>query len=47
MFEKRQALMTIWSQMYAIARTIPSGTTLAYGEIAAQLGDSSAAREVG
>jgi O-6-methylguanine DNA methyltransferase len=47
MFEKRQALMTIWSQVYAIARAIPSGTTLSYGEIAAQLGDSSAAREVG
>jgi methylated-DNA-[protein]-cysteine S-methyltransferase len=46
MFEKRQALMTIWSQVYAIARTIPSGTIL-YGEIAAQLGDSSETREVG
>jgi hypothetical protein len=32
MFEKRQALMTIWSHVYAIVRTIPSGTTLSYVE---------------
>jgi methylated-DNA-[protein]-cysteine S-methyltransferase len=34
-------------QVYAIARTIPAGGTLSYGEIADRLGDRSAAREVG
>jgi methylated-DNA-[protein]-cysteine S-methyltransferase len=34
-------------RVYAVARTIPAGSTLSYGEIAAQLGDRSAAREVG
>jgi methylated-DNA-[protein]-cysteine S-methyltransferase len=33
--------------VYAVARTIPAGATLSYGEIAARLGDRSAAREVG
>jgi methylated-DNA-[protein]-cysteine S-methyltransferase len=33
--------------VYAVARAIPAGATLSYGEIAAQLGDRSAAREVG
>ena len=34
-------------QVYAVARTIAAGATLAYGDIAARLGDRSAAREVG
>jgi methylated-DNA-[protein]-cysteine S-methyltransferase len=33
--------------VYAIARTIPAGHTLTYGEIAARLGDPGAARAVG
>jgi len=33
--------------VYAAARTIPPGTTLSYGDIAARLGDRAAAREVG
>lgn len=33
--------------VYAVARTIPPGTTLSYGDIAARLGDRAAAREVG
>ena len=33
--------------MYAIARTIPAGDTLTYGQIATRLGDPSLAREVG
>lgn len=35
------------AQVYAIARTIPAGETLTYGEIAARLGDKLLAREVG
>ena len=34
-------------RVYAVARTIPAGATLSYGDIAARLGDSSVAREVG
>jgi methylated-DNA-[protein]-cysteine S-methyltransferase len=34
-------------RVYAIARTIPPGRTLTYGEIAERLGDPSAARDVG
>jgi methylated-DNA-[protein]-cysteine S-methyltransferase len=34
-------------KVYAVARTIPIGTTLSYGEIAARLGNRGAAREVG
>jgi methylated-DNA-[protein]-cysteine S-methyltransferase len=34
-------------RVYAIARGIPPGRTLTYGEIAAQLGDAGAARAVG
>jgi methylated-DNA-[protein]-cysteine S-methyltransferase len=34
-------------RVYSIARTIPSGATLSYGEIAARLGDRSLARDVG
>lgn len=33
-------------RVYAVARTIPPGGTLSYGEIAAQLGDRQLAREV-
>ena len=34
-------------QVYAIARSIPPGSTLTYGEIAARVGDPGAARAVG
>jgi methylated-DNA-[protein]-cysteine S-methyltransferase len=34
-------------RVYAVARTIPSGRTLAYGEVAARLGDAGAAQAVG
>jgi methylated-DNA-[protein]-cysteine S-methyltransferase len=34
-------------QVYAIARTIPPGATMTYGEIAIRLGDKLAARDVG
>jgi methylated-DNA-[protein]-cysteine S-methyltransferase len=34
-------------RVYDIARTIPPGATLSYGEIAARLGDPSVARAVG
>ncbi len=34
-------------RVYAVARTIPPGATLSYGDIAARLGDRTAAREVG
>jgi methylated-DNA-[protein]-cysteine S-methyltransferase len=34
-------------QVYEIARTIPAGSTLSYGEIAERLGDRTLAREVG
>jgi methylated-DNA-[protein]-cysteine S-methyltransferase len=34
-------------RVYAVARTIPAGRTLTYGEIAQRLGDPGAAREVG
>jgi methylated-DNA-[protein]-cysteine S-methyltransferase len=34
-------------RVYEIARTIPPGQTLTYGEVAARLGDPGAAREVG
>jgi methylated-DNA-[protein]-cysteine S-methyltransferase len=33
--------------VYAVARTIPAGATLSYGDIATRLGDRSVAREVG
>jgi len=35
------------ARVYAIARTIPPGQTLTYGEIAERLGDRGLAREVG
>jgi methylated-DNA-[protein]-cysteine S-methyltransferase len=35
------------SDVYAIARSIPAGATLTYGEIATRLGDVRRAREVG
>jgi methylated-DNA-[protein]-cysteine S-methyltransferase len=34
-------------RVYAVARTIPPGATLTYGEIAARLGDRTLARDVG
>jgi methylated-DNA-[protein]-cysteine S-methyltransferase len=34
-------------QVYAVARSIPPGSTLSYGEIAKRLGDAGAARDVG
>ena len=34
-------------RVYEIARTIPPGTTLSYGEIAARMGEPGAARDVG
>src|SRR5262245_15595164 len=34
-------------RVYEVARTIPPGATLSYGEIASRLGDSEGAREVG
>jgi methylated-DNA-[protein]-cysteine S-methyltransferase len=34
-------------QVYAIARTIPPGGTLSYGEIATRLGDKALSRDVG
>jgi methylated-DNA-[protein]-cysteine S-methyltransferase len=34
-------------RVYAIARTIPPGETMTYGEIATRLGDRNAARDVG
>ena len=34
-------------RVYEVARTIPSGETLTYGEVAARLGDRGAARDVG
>jgi methylated-DNA-[protein]-cysteine S-methyltransferase len=42
-----QAVPPFHRQVYAMARTIPAGETLSYGEIAAQLGDRNAARDVG
>ncbi len=35
------------SAVYGVARTIPPGETLTYGEVAARLGDPGAARAVG
>jgi methylated-DNA-[protein]-cysteine S-methyltransferase len=35
------------ARVYAIARTIPPGATMTYGEIAERLGDKALAREVG
>ncbi len=34
-------------RVYEVARAIPSGATLSYGEVAARLGEPSASREVG
>jgi methylated-DNA-[protein]-cysteine S-methyltransferase len=34
-------------RVYAVAQNIAAGATLTYGEVAAQLGDPSAARDVG
>lgn len=37
----------VHQRIYAIARGIPAGATLSYGDIATRLGDRAAAREVG
>lgn len=42
-----EAVRPFERRVYEIARTIPPGATLAYGEIAARLGDPAAARAVG
>jgi methylated-DNA-[protein]-cysteine S-methyltransferase len=42
-----QAVPSFHQQVYEVARGIPAGATLSYGEIATRLGDRSAAREVG
>lgn len=34
-------------RVYEVARTIPPGTTLSYGEVAARMGEPGAARDVG
>ena len=34
-------------RVYEVARTVPAGETITYGEVAARLGDRGAAREVG
>jgi methylated-DNA-[protein]-cysteine S-methyltransferase len=41
------ALSDFQSQVYAIARSIPPGETLTYGEIAERLGDKLLSRDVG
>jgi methylated-DNA-[protein]-cysteine S-methyltransferase len=41
------ALGSFAREVYAVARAIPPGQTLTYGEIAARLGDPGAARAVG
>jgi methylated-DNA-[protein]-cysteine S-methyltransferase len=41
------AVPELHRRIYAVARTIPPGKTLSYGEIAARLGDKGLAREVG
>jgi methylated-DNA-[protein]-cysteine S-methyltransferase len=38
---------TFERRVYEVARTIPAGETLTYGDIAARLGDPAAARDVG
>jgi methylated-DNA-[protein]-cysteine S-methyltransferase len=42
-----QAVPTFDQQVYAIARAIPAGETVTYGQIASRLGDPHLAREVG
>lgn len=41
------AIPTLHRQVYAIARAIPPGETLTYGEVAERLGDKALARAVG
>ena len=41
------AIPPLHVQLYAIARAIPPGETLTYGEVAERLGDKNLAREVG
>jgi methylated-DNA-[protein]-cysteine S-methyltransferase len=42
-----QGVSPLHQRIYALARDIQPGATLAYGDIAARLGDRAAAREVG
>ena len=42
-----EGLPTFDRRVYEVARAIPPGGTLSYGEIAARLGEPGAAREVG
>jgi len=42
-----RAVPELHRRIYAVAREIPPGKTLSYGEIAARLGDRGLAREVG
>lgn len=44
--DMRQVPPFAW-RVYAVARTIPPGETLSYGQLAARLGDPRLAREVG
>ena len=41
------ALPELYRRVYTVARTIPPGSTLTYGDIARRLGDVRLAREVG
>lgn len=42
-----EALPDFHRRVYAIARTIPPGSTMSYGEIAERMGDRALARDVG
>ena len=42
-----EGLSDFQRRVYAVARTIPAGSTMAYGEIARRLGDPALARDVG
>ena len=42
-----EALSPMQQRIYAVARSIPPGQTLSYGEIAARIGERDAARDVG
>jgi methylated-DNA-[protein]-cysteine S-methyltransferase len=42
-----EAVPELHRRVYAVARTIPPGSTLTYGDIARRLGDSTLARQVG
>lgn len=42
-----EAMPQFYRRVYEVARTVPPGATLTYGEIAARLGEPRSAREVG